>query len=111
MAWDDEPWTLDGAAVRISIIGFDDGLNKTRSLNGDQVSTIFSDLTGETDVTGASRLSENARIGFIGIQTLGVFDIDSDTAEKWQTALPLLPDRPNNRELRPYMNAFDIVRR
>ena len=25
MAWSDEPWTLDGAAVRISLIGFDGG--------------------------------------------------------------------------------------
>ena len=25
MAWSDEPWVLDGAAVRISIVGFDDG--------------------------------------------------------------------------------------
>ena len=25
LAWSDEPWVLEGAAVRISIVGFDDG--------------------------------------------------------------------------------------
>ena len=29
LAWSDEPWILDGAAVRISIVGFDNGSEKT----------------------------------------------------------------------------------
>ena len=28
MAWSDRPWILDGAAVRVSIVGFDDGSQK-----------------------------------------------------------------------------------
>jgi type II restriction/modification system DNA methylase subunit YeeA len=28
MAWSDRPWVLDGAAVRVSMIGFDDGNTK-----------------------------------------------------------------------------------
>ena len=32
MAWSDRPWILDGAAVRVSIVGFDDGSQKERTL-------------------------------------------------------------------------------
>jgi hypothetical protein len=45
-AWDDEPWILDGAAVRISIVGFDDGSELTRSLDGSSVVSINADLIG-----------------------------------------------------------------
>ena len=31
MAWADEPWILEGAAVRVSLLGFDDGGNTTKS--------------------------------------------------------------------------------
>ncbi len=37
MAWSDEPWTLDGAAVRISLIGFDGGVETARVLDGKPV--------------------------------------------------------------------------
>ena len=33
LAWSDKPWILDGAAVRVSIVGFDDALkNRTNCL-------------------------------------------------------------------------------
>lgn len=34
MAWSDEPWVIDGAAVHVSIIGFDDGAQSDRMLGG-----------------------------------------------------------------------------
>ena len=34
MAWSDLPWMLDGAAVRVSILGFDDGSQTERTLDG-----------------------------------------------------------------------------
>jgi hypothetical protein len=42
MAWDDEPWILEGAAVRIAIVGFDDGSESSRYLDGRSVGTINS---------------------------------------------------------------------
>jgi SAM-dependent methyltransferase len=42
LAWSDEPWVLNGAAVRISIIGFDDGSEASRLLNGASVAEIYS---------------------------------------------------------------------
>ena len=32
-AWRDRPWILDGAAVRVSMVGFDDGSEQRRLLN------------------------------------------------------------------------------
>ncbi len=40
MAWDNERWVLDGADVRISIIGFDDGSETTRYLDGKPVAAM-----------------------------------------------------------------------
>jgi hypothetical protein len=34
MAWSDNPWLLNGAAVRVALIGFDDGKETLRSLDG-----------------------------------------------------------------------------
>ena len=60
-AWSDEPWVLEGAAVRISIVAFDDGSETARVLNGQPVATINADLTATTDVTTARRLPRERR--------------------------------------------------
>src|SRR5688500_18707562 len=39
-AWSDRPWVLDGAAVRVSMVGFDDGSETDRELNGQSVTQI-----------------------------------------------------------------------
>ena len=64
MAWSDEPWILAGAAVRISIIAFDNGNESRRCLNGIEVADINSDLTASIDITKAAALDENQRICF-----------------------------------------------
>ncbi len=54
MGWENEEWVLEGAAVRVSIIGFDDGSQETRTLNGVPVPVINPDLTGtDFDVSSA----------------------------------------------------------
>ena len=45
MAWSDRPWVLDGAIVNVSLIGFDRGFQKERTLDGTPVLEINSDLT------------------------------------------------------------------
>ena len=45
MAWSDRPWMLEGAAVRVSLIGFDNGADNDFVLDGKQVFRINSDLT------------------------------------------------------------------
>ena len=56
MAWDDEPWILDGAAVRISIVGFDDGSEEGRWLDGLPVATISSALSASAEKNCAAMM-------------------------------------------------------
>lgn len=111
MAWDDEPWILNGAAVRISIIGFDDGADNTKMLDGQPVASINSDLTATTDITSAARLIENAGIAYQGFGKAGPFDIDPSLAEYFLS----LPKNPNGRTnadvVKPWVNGMDITRR
>ena len=59
MAWSDDSWILDGAAVNISIVGFDDGSETNRELDGHAVKSINANLTSGADLTSAVRLNEN----------------------------------------------------
>src|SRR5690606_24682048 len=106
-----EPWVLDGAAVRISIVGFDDGTEKTRTLDGVPVAAINPDLTGALDLTTARPLAENLNIAFMGDTKGGPFDIPGDLARQMLTA-PLNPNgRPNSDVIVPWVNGLDITRR
>ena len=111
MAWSDEPWVLAGAAVRISIVGFDNGHERSRNLNGLPVSTINSDLTASVDTTLASVLAENSGIAFKGIEKGGPFEIADELAREWLAA-PVNPNgRPNSDVVKRWRNGIDIARR
>ena len=111
MAWEDEPWVLDGADVRISLVGFDNGKDTVRYLDGKQVGEIYSDLTGATNLASAATLQENKGVGFIGDVKAGKFEVPDEVARKW-LALPLNPNgRPNRDVIKPWINALDITRR
>jgi type II restriction/modification system DNA methylase subunit YeeA len=110
-AWSDEPWILDGAAVRVSMICFGSGSDPAR-LDGKPVSDIHSDLTSDAfDLTRAKRLDENLGIAFMGDTKGGSFDIPGEVARLWLQA-PLNPNgRPNAEVLRPWVNGQDVTRR
>ncbi|MCB0108719.1 MAG: class I SAM-dependent DNA methyltransferase [Caldilineaceae bacterium] len=93
MAWSDRPWILDGAAVRVSMIGFDGGVEITRMLDGQGVDIINADLTTKADLTTARPLQENANICFLGMMKAGPFDIDNSVAQEMLAA----PVNPNGR--------------
>ena len=73
-AWSDEPWVIDGAAVRVSLVCFSraaDELVSGARLDGQPVDEIYLDLTARrggagVDLTGARRLPENAGVAFMG---------------------------------------------
>ena len=110
-AQSDREWTLDGAAVHVSMIGFDNGTETTRELDGLEVSEIYTDLSsGETDVTKARRLKENLGISFMGDTKGGPFDIQESDAKRF-LALPNPDGRPNSDVVRPWINGSDITRR
>lgn len=110
MAWPDEPWLQDDAAVRVSIFAFDAGQEEDRHLNGEPVSTITPSLTMGVDITRAQRLAENAGQAFIGGMKKGSFDIPGDVARNW---LNLTNDAgvSNQEVLFPWINGMDIARR
>jgi hypothetical protein len=110
-AFSDRPWVLDGADVRVSIVGFDGGQETTRGLDGSPVTTVHADLTASSDLTVARRLRENLGIAFMGDTKGGAFDITPDVAVQLLAA-PLNPNgRPNSDVVRPWVNGLDIVRR
>lgn len=114
-AWADRSWTIDGAAVRVSLIIFDDGsVGKDRpsTLDGMPVERINADLTSTaTDLTKAVRLAENADIAFMGDTKGGSFDVPGNLARQW-LAMPLNPNgRPNADVLKPWVNGMDVTRR
>ena len=111
MAWSDRNWVNEGAAVHISIVGFDAGGESARTLDGASVERIHPDLTSGVDTTRAMHLPENANICFMGTTKVGAFDLDPETARK-MLAAPLNPNgRPNSDVVRPWVNALDITRR
>ena len=116
-AWSDEPWIIDGAAVRVSLVCFAGGEEGAeRRLDGRPVDEIHADLTASRggaggDLTGAHRLYANAGAAFMGDTKGGPFDVPGDEARKWLRE-PANPNgRPNSDVLRPWRNGMDLVRR
>jgi len=111
MAWDDRSWVLDGAAVRVSMVGFDDGREREHVLDGVPVESINADLTARFDLGQARRLHENEGLCFRSDEKGGPFDIPSDLALPMIEAPPNPNGRPNTDVVRPYVNGLDVVRR
>ena len=118
-AWSDEPWVIDGAAVRVSLVCFsraDDESVSGARLNGQLVDEIYADLTARrggagVDLTSVRRLPENAGVAFMGDTKGGPFDVAGDQAREWLH----LPANPNGRTnadvLKPWVNGMDLTRR
>ncbi len=110
-AWSDEPWTIDGAAVRVSLLCFGNR-PETAMLDGKAANTIPSDLSdAASDLPKALTLRENAGVGFMGDTKGGAFDIEGKLARAWLTE-PINPNgRPNSDVLAPWVNGLDVTRR
>jgi type II restriction/modification system DNA methylase subunit YeeA len=108
-AQSDREWILDGATVHVSMIGFDNGKEQNRELNGLTVKIINSDLSSSANTVSASTLIENSGISFIGTQKSGPFDLTPDQAKSMVSASN--PNGRSNKEvIKPWINAIDIVR-
>lgn len=103
-------WILAGAAVNVSMIGFDDGSERTRTLNGAEVTDINSSLTSSGDVSQALRLSTNADLSFIGTKKAGKFELDDETARK-MLAEPNPSGNPNSDIIKPWLDGFAVAKR
>ena len=132
-AWSDEPWVIDGAAVRVSLVcfagtergtgtdpgrgtGADTEAVPEARLDGRPVDEIHADLTASSsgvgvDLTKAQRLYRNIGVAFMGDTKGGPFDVPGEQARAWlhQPANP--NGRPNADVLGPWMNGMDVTRR
>ena len=111
MAWSDEPWIVDGAAVRVSIVGQDDGSETHRTLDGTAVRVINSDLTAAIDLTQAKRLRENENVGFQGSNKGGAFDLTGNVARKTLREPTNVNGRTNADVVVPWVNGRHITGR
>ena len=112
-AWSDEPWIVEGAAVRVSLICFadrDTGLSP--ALDGGPVVSVNADLTvGMLDLTEARRIARKVNSAFMGDIKRGPFEVPGHTARNW-LSLPANPNgRPNSDVLKPWVNGIDLTRR
>ncbi len=110
-AWSDEPWINEGAAVRVSLIGFgpkDHG--EPLTLDGQPAPRINADLTSGADLSRAKSLAENRGLGYVATVKAGPFDVPGSLAREW-LLLPNPNGRPNSEVLRPWSNGQDITRR
>jgi len=119
----DRKWIQDGVAVRVSMVGFDDGSETRRLLNESKddaaehalararpVEGINANLTHQADVTKARRLKENLGISFMGNTKVGPFEIPESLARQF-LAKPNPHGKPNSDVVRPWVNGLDITRR
>jgi type II restriction/modification system DNA methylase subunit YeeA len=110
LAWSDEPWVVEGAAVHVSIVGYDNGSEPSRTLDGRPVASINANLTAGLDLTQARRLPENFGVAFMGDTKGGPFDIPEDLARR-MLASPNADGRSNGEVVRPWANGLDVTRR
>ena len=112
-AWSDEPWVVDGAAVRVSLVCFaPEDTTTVRFLDGKETPQIGSDLTaGSGGFVQAVPLARNRNVSFRGTTKNGPFDIPGELAREW-LRLPANPNgRPNSDILKPWINGMDATRR
>jgi type II restriction/modification system DNA methylase subunit YeeA len=118
-AWADEPWSIDGAAVRVSLVCFASkglAVPARANLDGQQVDKIFSDLKGSVggvgaNLTEAKRLAENRGVIFQGPVKVGAFDISGELAREMLQKVGNPNGRPNSDVIRPWRNGMDVTRR
>ncbi len=110
-AWSEEQWTVDGAAVDVSLICFGDAGDEPARLDGEVVSFINPDITSGLNLTTARPLRENRNGAFLGIQKSGPFDVPGEVARAWMRE-PVNPNGRSNAEvLKPYWNGDDLTAR
>ena len=106
----DREWILDGANVHVSMVGFDDGRERSRVLDGKRVSTVTASLTATADVQTAKALTGNRGLAFMGVTKQGPFDLPESRIVDWLRS-PNPSGRPNSDVLRIYLNGMDVTKR
>jgi len=124
VAWSDEPWVNDGAAVRVSMVGF--GHREGAMLDGVEVPVVHADLTANIDVTQSGRIEKNLNRSFQGVTPraeikkkrrleLGLpcasFNLDGEKARNILREPANANGEPMSAVVRPYCVADEITTR
>ncbi|MBG0811653.1 class I SAM-dependent DNA methyltransferase [Methylosinus sp. H3A] len=110
-AWSDQPWIVDGAAVRVSLVCFGDG-DDGKHLDGDLVESLNADLTMRAaDLTKARQLAENFGVAVRGIERGGVFHVDGSTGRGFLRAPLNVNNRPNADVVKKFLTVTDLTAR
>jgi len=110
-AQSDRNWILDGAAVHVSMVGFDRGQEEMKELDDNIVQNINADLTAHADLTMRLQLKENSGISFMGPSAKAPFDVDAETAMQLLGQQGNPNGRPNSDVVRPVFSAVDLTKR
>ena len=106
----DRDWVLAGVTVHVSMVGFDDGTETQRVLDGQTVLSIHANLSSTFDTTKAARFAEAKSLSFRGVPKVGKFEIP-EAAALTMLAEPNPNGLPNSDVLMPWVNGMDMVRR
>jgi len=108
-AWSDEEWSVEGAAVRVSLVCFD-GHDGNGRLNGAPDITVLPDLSASTgfDLTQAVALQQNLGTCFVGVILNGEFELPGTAARAMLRSPSNVNGRPNSDVLRPTLNGDDF---
>ncbi|RWH11632.1 MAG: class I SAM-dependent DNA methyltransferase [Mesorhizobium sp.] len=110
-AWSDEEWTVDGADVRVSLVGFEAQNHSNATLDGRQVDGIGSDLKPKLIEAAPVALTENKGVAGQGTISGGPFEVAPMVARQLLTA-PTNPNgEANAKVLRPWRNGDDLTDR
>jgi type II restriction/modification system DNA methylase subunit YeeA len=109
-AWSDEPWVIDGAAVRVSLICFAKEPAQGARLDGAAVSAINADLSGGgCDLTKAVRLLANRHVASNGVSKKGKFEISGSVARAWIKQEYNANGQSNHFVLKPWQNGDHLM--
>ncbi|MCT2559708.1 class I SAM-dependent DNA methyltransferase [Tsuneonella sp. YG55] len=114
-AWSDEDWTVEGAAVRVSLVCFEREAGAGAALlDGLEVARVHADLSGGgsgVDLTKSTRLPQNQSVCFEGLKKYGDFEVPGEVARRWLQLPRNVNGLSNSHVLAPWVIAIDIVRR
>jgi type II restriction/modification system DNA methylase subunit YeeA len=106
----DRAWILAGANVHVSMVGFDNGAELVKILDGQVAPEIQPYLSKSGPLQHAQRLQVNLETCFLGIMKGGAFDIEESKAIGMLVS-PNPHGIPNSDVLRPRFTARDILQR
>lgn len=111
LAYSDEAWTVEGADVRVAIVGFGSDQKEQQYLNGRPVTELNADLESGPKLISAARLKENKGVAFEGTKKYGDFEISGELARSWLLEPINVNGRSNTDVLKPWLNGRDFSSR